>query len=85
MISILGVPIISSDFLLVLRHWTVKGSEKKNDNSHVLNKQNTFFDLSFVQEKDKSKQDFLLSYCGLDRVGNWFQSFISDALPHKMK
>lgn len=72
MISILGVPIISSDFLLVLRHWTVKCSEEKDGNSHVLSKQNTFFDLSFVQEKDKSKQDFLLRYCGLDRVGNWF-------------
>lgn len=40
--------------------------------SHVLNKQNTFFDLDFGEEKEKSKQDFPLRYCRLDKTDNWF-------------
>lgn len=38
----------------------------------MLNKQNTFFDLGFGEEKEKSKQDFPLRHCRLDKTDDWF-------------
>lgn len=70
-------PYYMYQFLLVVTFFFFKmlDSErwwKKAGISLMLNKQNTIFDLGFGEEKEKSKQDFPLRHCRLDKTDDWF-------------